>query len=235
MTKALIASTSSLFGEDYLSYILPELAGFFQKQTTILFVPYAQPGGISYQQYTTIVATAFSKINKKVIGLHEFDDPITAIQTAEAVFVGGGNTFLLVATLYKLNLMAVLRTAVLQGVPYFGTSAGSNIAGQNMQTTNDMPIVAVPSYITMGLLPFNLNPHYLDPDLDSKHNGESRETRINEFHVHNHIPVLGLREGSWLEVYDQKIVLKGRFSARLFRQNQMPIEIKTEDNFDFLV
>lgn len=233
MTKALIASTSTLFGEDYLAYLLPELAVFFQDQNTILFVPYAQPGGISYPQYTQIVATAFAKINKKVVGLHEFDNPTRAIQSAQAVFVGGGNSFLLVATLYKLDLMSVLTAAVQRGLPYFGSSAGSNIAGQNMQTTNDMPIVAVPSYTTMGILPFNLNPHYLDPDLLSNHNGETRETRIKEFHSQNSVAVLGLREGSWLEVQHQKIVLKGVLSARFFRQNLQPIEIQPGQNFDF--
>jgi len=130
--------------------------------------------------------------------------------------------------------MDVLASAVKNGVPYLGTSAGSNITGLSMQTTNDMPIVYPPSFQTLGLIPFNLNPHYLDADLQSKHMGETRETRIKEFHQFNNIPVLGLREGSWLEVKGESIILKGDLSARLFLPNQEPKELETESDLSRL-
>ena len=153
---------------------------------------------------------------------------------AEGIFTGGGNTFLLVSQLYKNNIMTLLADAVKNGTPYLGTSAGSNICGLTMQTTNDMPIIYPPSFQTLGLVPFNLNPHYLDPDLQSKHMGETRETRINEFHSFNTIPVLGLREGSWLAVKGAEITLKGNLTARLFRQNQTPEEIESGSDLSSL-
>ncbi len=227
MKNLIIASTSTLHGGGYLDYILPELQVLFKDCNSILFVPYARPGGISHADYTEKVQSAFAKINKTVRGLHEFEDPTEAISKAEAIFTGGGNTFLLVSQLYKNKVMDVLAQAVKNGTPYLGTSAGSNITGLSMQTTNDMPIVYPPSFQTLGLIPFNLNPHYLDPDLQSKHMGETRETRIKEFHQFNGIPVLGLREGSWLEVKGSKITLKGELSARLFLQNREPKELET--------
>jgi dipeptidase E len=233
-TNAIIASTSTLFGGEYLDYLLPELKKHFEHCSNILFVPYARPGGISQEEYTTKVALAFAKIDKMVVGIHQFEEPQTAIQQAEAIFVGGGNTFLLVSQLYQYNIMTDLATAIKNGTPYLGTSAGSNICGKSMQTTNDMPIVYPPSFDTLGILPFNLNPHFLDPDPKSKHNGETRETRIAEFHVFNQTPVLGLREGSWLEVKAEKIFLKGSLSARVFQQNAAPYETEIGADLSFL-
>jgi len=230
----IIASTSTLHGDHYLDYLLPELTIHFQHCKTILFIPFARPGGISHDEYTTKVALAFAKINKKVKGIHEFDDLSLAIKDAEGIFTGGGNTFLLVTQLYKKNIMNVLVEALKNGTPYLGTSAGSNICGLTMQTTNDMPIIYPPSFETLGLIPFNLNPHYLDADLQSKHMGETRETRINEFHSFNTISVIGLREGSWLEVKGNKIILKGKLTARLFRQSQIPVELESETDLSYL-
>ena len=136
--------------------------------------------------------------------------------------------------LYKLNLLDAIQNAVENGTPYLGTSAGSNICGLTMGTTNDMPIAYPPSFRTLGLVSFNLNPHYLDPIEGSQHMGETRETRINEFHYYNSQPVLGLREGSWLEVLGAKITLKGDLSARLFQQGKKPIEIETESDLSEL-
>jgi len=227
MKNLIIASTSTIHGSGYLEYLLPELSLFFKNCKSILFIPFARPGGISHDNYTVKVQQAFAKINIAVRGLHEFDSAKEAIETAEGIFTGGGNTFLLVSQLYKNKVMDVLANAVKNGTPYLGTSAGSNITGLSMQTTNDMPIVYPPSFQTLGLIPFNLNPHYLDADLQSKHMGETRETRIKEFHQFNSIPVLGLREGSWLEVRGGNIILKGDLSARLFLQNQEPKELET--------
>ncbi len=235
MQKLIIASTSSLHGSSYLEYLLPELEKFFGHTEEILFLPYARPSGISYEAYTMKVREALSKIGKLVLGIHECNDPVRAIRQAKAIFVGGGNTFLLVKTLYDLQLLDVLKEVVQHGTAYLGTSAGSNILGMSMQTTNDMPIVYPPSFDTLGLIPFNINPHYLDPDVNSSHQGETRETRIKEFHVWNDIPVIGLREGSWLEVQGRQIVLKGELSARLFRKDKTPVEIETGNHFEVLI
>jgi dipeptidase E len=225
MKNCIIASTSTLHGGEYLDYLLPELSLHFKDCKTILFIPFARPSGITHDEYTSKVATAFAKINIAVNGIHVFENPKEAIQEAEAIFTGGGNTFLLVSQLYKYKIMDVLAETVKAGTPYLGTSAGSNICGLTMQTTNDMPIVYPPSFQTLGLIPFNLNAHYLDPDDQSKHMGETRETRIKEFHAFNSSPVLGLREGSWLDVKGETIILKGNLNARVFRQNQQPLEV----------
>jgi dipeptidase E len=234
MKNIIIASTSTLHGGDYLDYLLPELKLHFGNCKTILFIPFARPSGISHEEYTAKVASAFAKIGKEVKGIHEFDDYSTAIKNAEGIFTGGGNTFLLVTQLYKTDCMMALAEAVKNGTPYLGTSAGSNICGLSMQTTNDMPIVYPPSFKTLGLIPFNLNPHYLDADLQSKHMGETRETRINEFHSFSSIPVLGLREGSWLDVKGDTIILKGNLTARLFRQDQIPEEMTSGSDLSLL-
>ena len=234
MKNILIASTSTLANENYLDYLLPELQLHFENCNTILFIPYARPDGISHQEYTAMVSLAFAKINKKVTGIHEFDDTASALKNAEGIFTGGGNTFVLVSQLYKNNTMKILANVVKNGTPYLGTSAGSNICGLTMQTTNDMPIVYPPSFKTLGLIPFNINPHYLDPDTSSEHMGETRETRIKEFHAYNSVPVLGLREGSWLDVKGDTITLKGDFTARLFRQNQIPEELESGTDLRFI-
>lgn len=227
MKKIIIASTSTLHDGAYLEYLLPELKTFFKQVKTLVFIPFARPSGISHQDYTAKVQVAFSKIGIEVKGLHEFEDPLLGIREAEAVFTGGGNTFLLVKQLYDHGLMQPLIEVVKSGTPYLGTSAGSNICGLTMETTNDMPIIYPPSFQTLGLVPFNINPHYLDPDPHSKHMGETRETRIHEFHQFNSQPVIGLREGSWIEVLGDRITLKGQLPARIFRKNQLPEEIET--------
>ena len=227
MKNIIIASTSTLHGGDYLDYLLPELQSFFSNVKELLFIPYARPSGISHEDYTKKVSEAFTKINISVKGIHEFENPIEAVEKAQGIFTGGGNTFLLVSQLYKNNVIDTIEKVVKNGTPYLGTSAGSNICGLTMSTTNDMPIVYPPSFQTLGVIPFNLNPHYLDPIPDSKHMGETRETRIKEFHAFNAIPVLGLREGSWLEVKGDVVTLKGDLKARLFLQNQQPVELES--------
>jgi dipeptidase E len=230
MKNLIIASTSTIHGGDYLDYLLPVLENHFANCETLLFIPYARPGGITEDAYTKNVSTAFAKINKKVVGLHTFSNPVEAITSAQGIFTGGGNTFLLVTQLYQNKVMEALSKAIANGTPYLGTSAGSNITGISMQTTNDMPIIYPPSFATLGAIPFNLNPHYLDPDTTSKHMGETRETRIKEFHSFNDIPVLGLREGSWLDVKGDTILLKGSLTARWFTQTQEPTELDPETN-----
>lgn len=227
MKKAIIASTSTVFGGTYLDYLLPTLTDHFKNVSTLIFIPFARPGGITHEEYTEKVRSVFKHLNIDVKGIHEFENPIDAINKAEAIFTGGGNTFVLVSMLYKYNLLDAIQSVVEKGIPYLGTSAGSNICGLTMGTTNDMPIAYPPSFRTLGLVSFNLNPHYLDPIEGSQHMGETRETRINEFHHYNPQSVLGLREGSWLEVFGSKITLKGNLSARLFQQGKEPIEIES--------
>ena len=234
MKKIILASTSTVYGSNYLEYLLPTLSVFFTNVKTVLFLPYARPSGISYTSYTAIVKEALVNINIAVKGIHEFKNPTDAIKSAEAIFVGGGNTFELVNQLYKNDLLGVLREVIDTGTPYLGSSAGSNICGVNIKNTNDMPIVYPPSFTTLGCLSYNINAHYLDPIDGSSHMGETRETRIKEFHVLNDTPVLGLREGSWLEVMDDTITLKGNHTARLFLQNQIPIEIKSDSELTIL-
>lgn len=226
MKKMIIASTSTIHGSGYLEYILPTLATFFVDVKTILFIPYARPSGISYDVYTNKAKEAFSKINIEVKGIHEFENPKKALQNAEAIFTGGGNTFELVNQLYINDIITDLKQVLENGTPYLGTSAGSNICGINIMNTNDMPIVYPPSFTTLGCIPFNINAHYLDPIQGTTHMGETRETRIKEFHVFNEISVLGLREGSWLEVLGDEIELKGEHTARLFQKDKEALELE---------
>ena len=135
---------------------------------------------------------------------------------------------------YDNNLIECMRDVVTAGAPYLGTSAGSNICGLTINTTNDMPIVYPPSFKALGLLPFNINPHYLDPDPNSTHKGETRETRIKEFHAYNTSPVIGLREGSWLQVKGNSIILKGDLPARVFEYNKAPMEVETTTELSYL-
>ncbi|WP_308990583.1 dipeptidase PepE [Mariniflexile litorale] len=234
MKNLIIASTSTIHGSGYLEYLLEELSVLFKNVNTIIFIPYARPGGISYNDYTQKAGETFAKINKTVKGIHEFDNPQEAIKNAQAIFVGGGNTFVLTNQLYKNNLIETLQTVVKNGTPYLGTSAGSNICGLTIKTTNDMPIVYPSSFNALAFVPFNINPHYLDPDFNSTHMGETRETRIKEFHYYNTPPVIGLREGSWLQVKDSSIILKGTLTARVFEYNKAPYEIKTGTELNHL-
>jgi len=235
MKKLLIASTSTVHGKAYLEYILPELSFFFKGIQEVLFIPYARPSGLSYEEYTNRAKEGFDKININLRGIHEFDNAVDAVNNAKGIFTGGGNTFLLLKELYDNKLISAIKNVVENGTPYFGTSAGSNITGLTIQNTNDMPIIYPPSFTSLGLINFNLNPHYLDPDTNSKHMGETRETRINEYHTINKTPVLGLREGSWLQVEGNKVVLKGSLDARLFQQNKSAIELPPETDFSFLM
>ncbi len=234
MKSIIIASTSTVHGSGYLEYLIDELKTHFASAEEILFIPYARPGGISHDDYTKTAAKAFAAIGKSVKGLHEYDDPKKAIRNAKGIFTGGGNTFVLVNQLYKNDVLISLEEAINNGTPYLGTSAGSNICGLTMNTTNDMPIVYPPSFKTLSLVPFNINPHYLDPNPDSKHMGETRETRIKEFHAFNTQPVIGLREGSWIEVKGDKLKLKGELNARIFEYSEAPYEIPNGSDLGFL-
>ncbi|WP_313384311.1 dipeptidase PepE [Chishuiella sp.] len=224
--RLLVISTSTIYGSGYLEYIREEILDFLQADE-LLFVPFARPSGISHDDYTNNVMNALHPFGINVTGLHSYENPKEAIKNAKAIFIGGGNTFLLLKTLYELDLVQSIKDVVANGIPYMGSSAGSNMTGLTIGTTNDMPIVYPPSFDALQFLPFNINPHYLDPDPNSKHKGETRETRINEFHQFNKQTVVGLREGSWLRVENGKIELKGELTARIFNQDKEPIEIES--------
>lgn len=222
----ILASTSTLFGGQYLEYLKEEIITLYEGIDEIIFIPFARPGGISHAEYTEKAKSFFGSIPIKVKGLHEFENKTEAVNNAKGFFTGGGNTFLLVKTLHEEGLMNVLKKNIESGKPYLGCSAGSNIGGQNMKTTNDMPIVYPPSFDCMGLVPFIINPHYLDPNPDLKHNGETRETRIKEFLTQNDLKVVGLREGNWIRRKDDRITVEGTELTRIFEKNKEPYEIE---------
>ncbi len=226
MKNILLASTSSVYGKPYLSYLFPALKELFAGVSTVLFIPYARPDGMTYDEYTAVARKAFWQIDIEIKGIHEYHDPARAIEEAQGIFTGGGNTFLLLDTLYARNLTGILRDAVAGGTPYLGTSAGSNICGPNIKNTNDMPIVYPPSFEALNLIPFNINPHYLDPVENSIHMGETRETRIKEYLVFNEIPVLGIREGGWIRVKDDRITLYGDVRSRWFEPGREALELE---------
>jgi dipeptidase E len=231
----LLLSTSTVHGSRFLEYAESEIRAFLADRTEVLFVPFARPGGITHDAYTEVARGRFADNGVQVAGLHEFADPLAAVEEAQAVFVGGGNTFVLLKTLYEMNVMDTLRSQVLDGMPYMGSSAGSNLAGLTIGTTNDMPIVEPPSFRALELVPFNINPHYLDPDPGSTHMGETRETRIREFHHFNAQAVLGLREGAMLRVEGNGARIMGTRGGRLFRNGAEPVEIDPGSDVNFLL
>lgn len=231
----LLISTSTTHGTGYLEHCAEEIKALLSGRSSILFIPFARPGGISHKAYTAKAQEAFAAMGISLTGVHEAKDAVEAVNEAEAVFIGGGNTFLLLKQLYAHNLVKPLQERVKNGMPYMGTSAGTNVAGRTIGTTNDMPIIFPKTFDALHLVPFNLNPHYLNPIEGSTHMGETRETRIHEFHVHNTQPVIGLREGSMLRVTGDKIALKGDLTARVFLQGKKPMEFKSGDDIAFLM
>lgn len=227
MKKLLIMSTSTIYGSSYLDYAKSTIYEFFKVAKDITFIPFARPSGITYDEYTNSASKVFNDLGLHLKGIHEYSDMKEAAENAKAFFIGGGNTFLLLKTIYETGLFSIIQKKVEAGAPYMGTSAGSNICGKTINNTNDMPIVYPPSFEAFGFIPYNLNPHYLDPQKDLKHMGETRETRINEFHVQSDIPVIGLREGSWLAVDGDRIALKGNLNARYFEQGKAAKEFKS--------
>ena len=222
----LIISTSTIYGKPYLSYLKEECADFFSNAPKILFIPFARPGGMTHEAYTAKAKEVFASWGFEMRGAHEFTDAQEGCRWADGFFTGGGNTFVLAKTLHESGYFEAIDSAVNAGKPYMGTSAGCNLTGMSICTTNDMPIVYPPSFDAWGWVPFNINPHYLDPVEGSKHMGETRETRIKEFHEFNDQPVYGLREGSWIRVHGTSMELKGEHSARLFRKGEHPTESK---------
>ena len=214
--RLLLISSSNVHGYGYLDHPEAEMRAFLEGNRRVAFVPFAAH---DHEAYTTKVRERLSRMNLDVVPIDEFDH-------ADAIFVGGGNTFRLLKTLHERDLLAPIRDRVRAGLPYLGSSAGTVIAAPTMKTTNDMPIVQPPSFDALGLIDFQINPHYLDPEPDSTHRGETREERIREFHEENGTPVVGLREGSILRIEDTVTTLLGEKTARLFRRGQEPVEVQ---------
>ena len=220
--RLVLISTSTVFGTRYLEHAYTELRDALGGVVRVLFIPHALQ---DRHGYVAKARPAFEEMGYGLDSLHEAADPRRAIETAEAVFCGGGNTFRLLKTLGDMGLLPLIRRRVAEGMVYSGASAGSNLACPTIRTTNDMPIVEPPSFDALGLVAFQINPHYLDPAPDSTHMGETRETRIREFHEENATPVVGLREGAILRVEGESVLLKGLAGARIFRRGEEPIEV----------
>ncbi len=234
MKKMLLASTSTIYGQKYLEYLHDEIKNLFSGCKKILFVPYARPSGISHLEYTEKAKNVFKILNLEIID-YTNEDLRESLEKCDGIFAGGGNTFLLLNKLYQYSLIDILKNKINSGIPYLGTSAGSNICGMTIGTTNDMPIVHVKNLEALGIIDFNINPHYLDPIDGFEHMGESRETRINEFHKFNDQFVIGLREGSYLQVEGDDIYLKGLKHAVIFKKENEKFEIESGFNLKNII
>ena len=234
MKKMLLASTSTIYGQKYLKYLHDEIKNLFSGCKKILFVPYARPSGNSHLEYTEKAKNVFKILNLEIIDYTD-EDLRESLEKCDGIFAGGGNTFLLLNKLYQYSLIDILKNKINSGIPYLGTSAGSNICGMTIGTTNDMPIVHVKNLEALGIIDFNINPHYLDPIDGFEHMGESRETRINEFHKFNDQFVIGLREGSYLQVEGNDIYLKGLKHAVIFKKENEKFEIENGFNLKNII
>ena len=234
MKKMLLASTSTIYGQKYLEYLHDEIKNLFSGCKKILFVPYARPSGISHLEYTEKAKNVFKILNLEIID-YTNEDLRESLEKCDGIFIGGGNTFLLLDKLYQYSLIDILKNKIDSGIPYLGTSAGTNICGITIGTTNDMPIVHVKSLEALGIIHVNINPHYLDPIDGFEHMAESRETRINEFHKFNDQVVIGLREGSYLHVQGDDIYLKGLKDAIIFKKEIEKFEIENGFNLKNII
>lgn len=233
--KLLLISNSTMPGEAYLDYPKHEIKKFLgNKPLTALFIPYAAVT-FSFDIYEQKVAERFGELGYQVRSIHRYNDPVQAVNEAEAIVVGGGNTWQLVRMMHDNRLMEAIRTKVMSGTPYVGWSAGSNVACPTLRTTNDMPIIDPKGFDTIGLVPFQINPHYLDANPEG-HGGETREQRIEEFlEINPEVYVVGLREGTMLRVEGRQIDLIGSRTARIFRKGTAPVELNPADDFSFLM
>ncbi|WP_165021015.1 dipeptidase PepE [Dysgonomonas sp. ZJ279] len=233
--RLLLLSNSTNPGEAYLGYPKNNIKQFLgDKPVKAVFIPYAVVT-FSYDEYERRVNDALAEIGHSVTGIHHFDDPKQAIKDAEAIVIGGGNTWKLVRTMRDNGLIELIGEKVKAGIPYIGWSAGSNVACPTLRTTNDMPIIDPKGFETINLVPFQLNPHYLD-DHPSNHGGETREVRINEFITQNQDTyVVGLREATMLHYEDGKLELIGNRTARIFKYGEEPKELSNKDDFNFLM
>jgi dipeptidase E len=227
----LLISNSTLYGSGYLDHAEDEIRSFLGDIKRVLFVPYAL---FDRDTYAATAQKRFQKIGYDLTSIHTATNPVQAVKDTEAIFIGGGNTFRLLKTLYDFDLLGPIRERVADGMRYIGSSAGSNVAAPTIKTTNDMPIVQPPSFDALGLVSFQINPHYLDPDPNSKQMGETREERIRQFLEENDTPVVGLREGAMLRIENGETILRGSTGARIFRKGVEPIELLPGAQLDLI-
>ena len=213
--QLLLISNSTLHGSGYLDHAEAEIRDFLGDVKRVLFVPFALH---DRDEYAATAQKRFAKMGYELSSMHTAADPRKAVEDTEAIFIGGGNTFRLLKALYDADVLDPIRKRVREGMPYIGSSAGSNVAAPTIKTTNDMPIVQPPSFDALGLVWFQINPHYLDPDKNSTHMGETREQRLIQYLEENDTPVVGLREGAMLRMEDNITLLKGSTGARIFRR-----------------
>ncbi|XP_052758588.1 probable alpha-aspartyl dipeptidase isoform X2 [Galleria mellonella] len=217
--QALLLSSSNCHGYSMLEFAKQEISSILKKNNVkqLLFIPYAQN---DFDTYTSKIKEVIDPWGFEVSGIHAYPDPANAVMSTRAIFVGGGNTFLLLKRLYENNLVELIRNRVAEGnLIYIGSSAGTNVATKSIHTTNDMPIIYPPSFDAIRIVPFNINPHYIESADPETHKGETRDQRINEYLEMSHAsPVLGLKEGSLLHVNGDSLALRGVAGAVLFRK-----------------
>ena len=230
--RILLISNSTLYGSGYLDHAESEIRDFLGSLRRVLFVPYAL---FDRDAYAAQARERFERMGCDLTSIHTSDNPKAAVNDAEAIFIGGGNTFRLLKALYDNDVLLAIRQRVAGGMPYIGSSAGSNVAGPTIKTTKDMPIVQPPSFDALGIVPFQISPHFQDPDPNSRHMGETQEERILQFLEENDTPVFGLREGAMVRVEDGLMILKGSSGARIFRRGFEPVETLPGARLDGLV
>jgi dipeptidase E len=230
--RLLLISNTTNHGQGPLDHVIDEIDDFLGPVRRLVFIPFALQ---DHAGYTARIGGRLASLGVQVEALTADEAGRRMLESAEAVFTGGGNTFRLLKTLQDAGLLPVLRERARAGMPYLGSSAGTNIAAPTIRTTNDMPIVEPASFDALDLVPFQINPHYLDPDPGSIHMGETREQRLREFHEENETPVVGLREGAWIRMEGSRATLGGARGARIFRRGKEPEERKTGDSLDDLL
>jgi dipeptidase E len=231
MKRVLLISNSTLYGSGYLDHAESEIRDFLGDAKKVLFVPYAL---YDRDAYAATARERFQRMAYDLTSVHNAGDPKQAVKDTDVVFIGGGNTFRLLKALYDFDLLEVIHDRVVDGMWYIGSSAGANVAGPTIKTTKDMPIVQPPSFDSLGLVPFQISPHFQDPDPNSTHMGETQEERIRQFLEENDTPVAGLREGAMVRLENGVTVLKGSTGARIFRKGMEPVETFPGDHLDVL-
>jgi dipeptidase E len=230
--RLLLLSNSTNYGRGYLDHAIDAIRDFLGQARTVAFVPFALADQAGY---TEKARARLAQAGFDVSGVTPDAAGLRSVQGADAVFVGGGNTFRLLKILQDTRILGALRERALSGMPYLGASAGTNIAAPTIRTTNDMPIVQPQSFEALGLLPFQINPHYVDADPSSAHMGETREQRLREYLEENDVPALGIREGTWLRFEGGRLALHGAPGARLFQRRRDPQEIAEGTPLGFLL
>jgi len=221
----LLISSSNVYGHGYLDHAEPEIRDFLGSVRQVAFIPFALH---DCDAYSTKAGKRLDRMGLQLESGHSGPSPKRLIEKAEAIFIGGGNTFRLLKALYDYDLLETIRGRVEEGVPYIGSSAGSIVACPTLKTTKDMPVIQPPSFDALHLVNFQISPHYLDPDPNSTHMGETQEERIMQYLEENDRPVVGLREGTLLRIQKGTILLRGSCSARIFRRGNPPMEVSPD-------